>query len=697
MNTSNAQQPPTDNSGATSTTALSTTTSNEGGSGERPIPNETRLTPAKRPCPSALSSLTTKVKRVHGDMSETGEPAVALGRRRATSPPGNPPQAQRRRLILRVIDQSEERPTTAASMEVLSSILPLSAAQFPARQMHASTSELGLQPTSSPQLLPMIAPHVHGRTCIPTAAPSALDIPPHLSTLRDVQGEEGDDSEIARHLASSSQPSDLSSSSSSSSSSSLTTSTSTIGTTTMRRTSTPKLLSMSPLPSTYTCPLCLSLLVRPVTLECGSSLCESCAAQALHHAWAIDGKRTAPCPVLGRRCIPLTRLPRLNVLLHNNLLELYPQQYQARMSEVSASPHSEVVAAVQARTAKLVRLSRERQQGGGGRRRIPPALQLRGGGGGSGGGRERGGVGANGQRQQQWDRHWFFGLVQQGEDEDEVEIEDEEELQGHRNVLDFLAHLRFSIPFILALLSLLHVPARGAYSSLATNGFALLLTSCVGSHWALWSLLSSMLTANTVTNTAADACAAALETELVGFRHLPQDLMLRVKLAGDLAPGLGFCCTWMLLSNAVDLLTTWGRLLMMRAAIRQQQRQRGGSREVESDLRESVWWLIATELLILIGAWLWYELLSLASYRAFHFILEQGGGTSGLKVFANPRMHNLCCVTWYLGIFTRIVLGPLLPPQDLEKQVVILRGLQGLPTWRAIVLDPRITLLHLHS
>jgi len=153
----------------------------------------------------------------------------------------------------------------------------------------------------------------------------------------------------------------------------------------------------------------------------------------------------------------------------------------------------------------------------------------------------------------------------------------------------------------------------------------------------------------------------------------------------------------MLLSNAVDLLTTWGRLLMMRAAIRQQQRQRGGSREVESDLRESVWWLIATELLILIGAWLWYELLSLASYRAFHFILEQGGGTSGLKVFANPRMHNLCCVTWYLGIFTRIVLGPLLPPQDLEKQVVILRGLQGLPTWRAIVLDPRITLLHLHS
>lgn len=41
----------------------------------------------------------------------------------------------------------------------------------------------------------------------------------------------------------------------------------------------------------FTCPVCLSLLARPVTLECGFSLCEGCVAQALHHAWAVRGTR----------------------------------------------------------------------------------------------------------------------------------------------------------------------------------------------------------------------------------------------------------------------------------------------------------------------------------------------------------------------------------------------------------------------
>lgn len=45
----------------------------------------------------------------------------------------------------------------------------------------------------------------------------------------------------------------------------------------------------SPTAAGFACPLCLSLLVRPVTLECGSSLCESCVAQALHHAWTVRG------------------------------------------------------------------------------------------------------------------------------------------------------------------------------------------------------------------------------------------------------------------------------------------------------------------------------------------------------------------------------------------------------------------------
>jgi hypothetical protein len=148
-------------------------------------------------------------------------------------------------------------------------------------------------------------------------------------------------------------------------------------------------------------------------------------------------------------------------------------------------------------------------------------------------------------------------------------------------------------------------------------------------------------------------------------------------------------------------MTTWGRLMVVRAGIQQQQQQQQRERGREggggSDLRESGWWLVATELLILMGAILWYELVSLVSYQLLHFFLELEWGKAGLRFLANSRVHHLYCGAWYLCVFTRIVLGPFLPQQDLGRHVMKLRGVQGLPAWRAILLDPRIALLHVHS
>ena len=422
-------------------------------------------------------------------------------------------------------------------------------------------------------------------------------------------------------------------------------------------------------PSTYTCPLCLSLLVKPVTLECGSSLCESCVAQALHHAWAVEGRRTAPCPVLGRSCIPLARLPRLNALLHNELLETFPQRYQERLTEVETPAIKDLVAAVQNRTTRLVHRCIQHQSGGPGRRQQDFSRPLR-----------------DGQEVDERRRRQVLAL--EDEEEDEEDDEDDDQRRARRKVLESLVHLRFALPFLMAIVaSLLYVPARGPFSSLGGNGFALLLTSSMGSHWVLWSLVASMLAADKgrIPTPATATFFARQQAELLGFRHLPQDLVMRFRLAGDFAPGLGLCCTWMLLSSASEIGITWCRLTAVRARIQSQQSHAGG--------RNSTWWLLATEVLVFIGALLWYELISLASYQLLQVVL----GNLSLGMLANKRVHNLYCVFWYVGVFARIILGPFMPRRSLRRHVRKLQALQGLPPWRAILLDPRISILHCHS
>jgi hypothetical protein len=123
--------------------------------------------------------------------------------------------------------------------------------------------------------------------------------------------------------------------------------------------------------------------------------------------------------------------------------------------------------------------------------------------------------------------------------------EELEEEDGDGEILGaLLTHLRFVLPFLLALaFSLALAPTaattttgRPAFAPLASNGFALLLSSSFGSHWLVWAFLSAML-------------GRESGEHLAGFRHLGADVTLRIRLAGEFPSALGFACTWLLLSE----------------------------------------------------------------------------------------------------------------------------------------------------
>lgn len=303
---------------------------------------------------------------------------------------------------------------------------------------------------------------------------------------------------------------------------------------------------------TYTCPLCLCLLVRPVTLECGSSLCESCVAQTLERAWMVDRRRAAPCPVLGPSCPcgPVNRLPRVNALLHNDLRARYPSHYADRLVEVQEK--SELVGRIQAKSARMARTGHRlwSMRANTAPRAVIAGRFLRGAGERQGGGQQ----------------HHQGGGRQEEDDEDDI-LSDEELRQP-------LAHMRFALPFLMAIVaSSLLVPGRGPYSGLANNGFALLLSSCAGAHWWLWSYLGQ----STLPISSSSIAAASISTatrrgetgggvpllltlppealrEMRKYRGLLSDFGLRIRIAGDFPPGLGFCCTWLLLARYVCIM-----------------------------------------------------------------------------------------------------------------------------------------------
>jgi hypothetical protein len=328
---------------------------------------------------------------------------------------------------------------------------------------------------------------------------------------------------------------------------------------------------------TYLCPICLSLLVRPVTLECGHSLCESCIATLLQTSYTMKQQLAAPCPVLGLSCPcgPVLRIPRVNTLLHNDLQARYPSHYKERMREVESEEVQAVVRTVQDRCDGAV------VEAGGGAAMGTQGTPL----------------GANDNRR---------GIV----------------------------HMRLILPFLLSVgvSMLLAAPGgqSGAYAALDGNGYAMFLASCPGSHWLLWRFLS--VVADYKPRGAglrgrggewAVAPPAFVLKKMSGFRLLPYDIALRVRMAGDLAPGLGFCCTWLMMSSLVEAAVDWLWCAYLRWNM---ERARGRA-----------WgWFLATEAFILVYAYLWYELVS-----ALAFLLAPFAGSLVWWLLRDPRLEDI--------------------------------------------------------
>lgn len=114
---------------------------------------------------------------------------------------------------------------------------------------------------------------------------------------------------------------------------------------------------------------------------------------------------------------------------------------------------------------------------------------------------------------------------------------------------------------------------------------------------------------------------------------------------------------------------------------------------IERAKDHSATWCFFTELLVILGAWLWYEFLSLSTYRMQVFL-----GPGAHALLSDPRVHDLYCVAWYIGVFARIVLGPFTPQPSLQREARALEeALDHLPAWKALLLDPRLDLLHSQS
>lgn len=68
-----------------------------------------------------------------------------------------------------------------------------------------------------------------------------------------------------------------------------------------------------------TCPICLEILVAPVTLRCGHTFCAHCA-QTLSKAFG----RNALCPVCRQRAVPHSAT--VNYLLAELLFVVFPRE-----------------------------------------------------------------------------------------------------------------------------------------------------------------------------------------------------------------------------------------------------------------------------------------------------------------------------------------------------------------------------------
>merc|ERR1719440_1808923 len=82
--------------------------------------------------------------------------------------------------------------------------------------------------------------------------------------------------------------------------------------------------------SDFECPICSSLLYKPLAIPCGHAFCEECLRRSLDH--------TSACPLCREVCyLPPEAKP--NLLLTALIRKLYPQEYEERAAEEAEEQH----------------------------------------------------------------------------------------------------------------------------------------------------------------------------------------------------------------------------------------------------------------------------------------------------------------------------------------------------------------------